>query len=1685
MSIIKSTGLYGDAYLFEDVETLKILSTEHDTRIDILEPDNTSSKSRLGLLETDNTTNKTNITDNTSSISTLEGDNTTNKTNITGNTSRITTLEGDNTTNKTNISTHTTQIESLQLYDTSFNLRLQTLEGTEGSPGDLNLGIPAIPSTGLIAMAGSIALATAACIGVNGVSALALIDAVDAKVDSNNTSLNLKNLLNAEHFANNTTSSKIDILSTYKHPVALVAESITPLNLLSSLNEAQFANNETTSKLEILSTYKHPLAGTADTANGITPLNLLSSLDTAQFSNNATTSKLQVLSTYKHPVAGTADTANGITSLNLLSSLDTTQFSNNATTSKLQVLSTYKHPVAGTADKLANIRTIAGTDFDGTGNIDISYNNLRNKLTAGNGITIDMTVNPPTISATAGTNYWTKDATTNIYLNQTGNVGIGTTPTTKLHVYEDTTNETKLIIQNKYVTGSVSGTITATPTTTGTTGIYTYMVFTYTTETGGANTRQTLYTLNVAAGGVVCDILMVGGGGAGGKDLGGGGGGGAVLYGTNINIPADTYQIRVGDGAIMGETIGKSTSGFGATLLGGGCASNTGWGSTVANGNSGGSGAGGKPVAAGTTIGLGGSVGVLSTKGTILTTATLYDGNSGSNGNQQNNSTYAVAGGGGGGSTQTGGVINAGSNNKAGKGGDGISINITGTSLWWGAGGGGSGYVFLGGDGGKGGGGAGGATYSGATAGTAGDSGYTLASGKNAGSGTGSGGGGATFTDFTGGSGGSGIIIIRYLSPTSSSSLELVRGTTIDGVVDYSVGNYDGSFKVKSVDAGTPTDRLTISSAGNVGIGTAVHGTYKLDVNGTINATGFTLNDTAFTGGTNGTNGKGWTGATYSSTTGIVSFASSDGAPYVFDTGDLRGGKGDKGDKGDDGDNGTNGKGWTSGSYNATTGIVSFASNDAGYAFTTEDLRGASGATITSTQLSALMNTTDHFTLNGTKIDFKTTYKIPTAVLADTANGLSGTPSISVSSITASGLITATQTTAGTNDILNMRYDARNGIRFTQRYIGVDDVRYDLIQKVANVDKTASLTFYNGNVGIGRTDPTNIFQVGSGNKLRIANNNTDFTMIGTGESPEYHTRIILYGVNATDPTTSGTTGTANILYLSGNGGGHMFFNQTLSTITERMRIGNNGNVAIGTTDTATYKLNVNGSINATSILVGGSTITPSKWTIASTATDIYYNTGNVGIGVTNPQSTSKLQVQGNMWVENQLVFNNSYKGGGGTDYACNKIALYGGLNTPTTTANNGFGIADAGVEYFSGSSHIFYTGTSGGTGYGTERMRITTNGNVGIGAVNPGLYKLFITGNTFSNGTLGFNADYNGSGANYACNKLNLWNASGASQYGIGISAGTLDYFSNYNHKWWSGTQEGAVNNGFGNLRMTLYGDGKLQVAGFLGVGAYPANYQLDIPNNGTGETGNLGLRYFNYDTQIQASTTYLTNVSARIGGAIWCGSWIASSSDNRIKEDITDINDDTALNMILAIKPKTYKYIDKVAKGHKKVYGFIAQQIKEVLPDAVSIQRDYIPNIMLLADYDNEIITLPSQPTNVIIKLNDKIRCYDKDNQCINVEVIEIIDELTFKITHDHNRNNSIDLSQEELMTPTPNPFVYTDNKIFVSGTEVDDFHTISKEYIFTLNVCATQELHRRIISQEERIKELETKITQILNNI
>ena len=52
-----------------------------------------------------------------------------------------------------------------------------------------------------------------------------------------------------------------------------------------------------------------------------------------------------------------------------------------------------------------------------------------------------------------------------------------------------------------------------------------------------------------------------------------------------------------------------------------------------------------------------------------------------------------------------------------------------------------------------------------------------------------------------------------------------------------------------------------------------------------------------------------------------------------------------------------------------------------------------------------------------------------------------------------------------------------------------------------------------------------------------------------------------------------------------------------------------------------------------------------------------------------------------------------------------------------------------------------------------------------------------------------------------------------------------------------------------------------------------------------------------------------------------------------------------------------------------------------------------------------------------------------------------------------------------------------------FITGSKVDDFHTLDKNYIYTLNVCATQEIYKLIQQQNKIIQDLQNRIS-ILEN-
>ena len=283
-----------------------------------------------------------------------------------------------------------------------------------------------------------------------------------------------------------------------------------------------------------------------------------------------------------------------------------------------------------------------------------------------------------------------------------------------------------------------------------------------------------------------CDILIVaGGGGGGGSPHGGGGGAGGILLLENIFLNSGTYQIKVGKGGNGGLGSIDGSNWYESDLTRRG---NNGFNSSFDNYEAIGGGGGGRYYnLSGIDGGSGGGGNTTANIGIGLQPTSLYGG-FGNNGASGVN--WSISGGGGGAGT-------AGFN--SGQGGEGkyFSIFTNGGSPngWYGGGGGGSYNGGLRLTGGKGGGGDGGTSSN------------NLGEGLSGVDGTGGGGGGGERSGTgNGGNGGSGIVIIRYKTNSIDSkgnelkiTNENDKGITIDnsGFVGFNNNSPQNTIDVK------------------------------------------------------------------------------------------------------------------------------------------------------------------------------------------------------------------------------------------------------------------------------------------------------------------------------------------------------------------------------------------------------------------------------------------------------------------------------------------------------------------------------------------------------------------------------------------------------------------------------------------------------------------------------------------------------------------------------------------------------------------------------------------------------------------------------------------------------------------------------------------------------------------------
>lgn len=205
-------------------------------------------------------------------------------------------------------------------------------------------------------------------------------------------------------------------------------------------------------------------------------------------------------------------------------------------------------------------------------------------------------------------------------------------------------------------------------------------------------------------------------------------------------------------------------------------------------------------------------------------------------------------------------------------------------------------------------------------------------------------------------------------------------------------------------------------------------------------------------------------------------------------------------------------------------------------------------------------------------------------------------------------------TIGATNLSLNANNTVRMTVLSTNGFVGINTTApADMLHVVGS----ARANQFNATTGIFNTIGATNLSINANNTVRMTVLNTNgFVGINTITPADMLHAVGSARANQFNSTTGifNTIGATTNLALNTN------------DVTRMTVLAANGNVGIGTASPA-FTLDVGGSINATSFLLNGAAFTGSQWT--TSASNIYYNVaGSVGIGTTTPSASYKLDVNG-------------------------------------------------------------------------------------------------------------------------------------------------------------------------------------------------------------------------------------------------------------------------------------------------------------------------------------------------------------------------------------------------------------------------------------------------------------------------
>jgi len=336
--------------------------------------------------------------------------------------------------------------------------------------------------------------------------------------------------------------------------------------------------------------------------------------------------------------------------------------------------------------------------------------------------------------------------------------------------------------------------------------------------------------------------------------------------------------------------------------------------------------------------------------------------------------------------------------------------------------------------------------------------------------------------------------------------------------------------------------------------------------------------------------------------------------------------------------------------------------------------------------------------------------------------------------------------------------------------------------------------------------------------------------------------------------------------------------------------------------------------------------------VLTTGSAFVFDGTNVSLGVSSTSYKFEVQGSANTYFGQRIY--NTNAGSSAVTYLqlgndTNGATAQLGLNSSTNTTN--FGGAN-GLYLSNGLSAPIAFATAG-----SERMRIDSSGNVGIGTSSPSSKLTVFAGDSatavnqviFSGGrSLGANV-VGSAGAMLFTNSY--W----TSGYGSALISG-LDSGSSGGGLTFGTTTNGGGTTGTPSERMRIDSSGNLLVGTTLtnlyaqtsGKGlCYRNSASLDVLTtsdnciilNRTTTTGQL--QEFRYNGTAVGSISYNGSLTL-----------YNQTSDQRLKENIVDA--ETALTTILQIKVRAFDWIE--SKRHEK-HGVVAQELKDIAPQCVT----------------------------------------------------------------------------------------------------------------------------------------------------